>query len=104
MVFVFLCHIFECYFSLYCCGIYPNAECDLSLLSLVYWLCYTLRMYTDVFFLVCFICIGVRIASKVCSDFCCISLVVHIGAQPVVPLVCQGLNRAASEVRFRGEI
>ena len=41
------------------------------------------------FFLVCFICIGVRIGSNVCSGFCCISLVVHIGAQPVVPLVAK---------------
>ena len=26
---------------------------------------------------------------SVCSGFCCISLVVHIGAQPVVPLAAK---------------
>ena len=46
-------------------------------------------VYRCLFFLVCFICIGVRIGSNVCSGFCCISLVVHIGAQPVVPLVAK---------------
>ena len=46
-------------------------------------------MYIDVFFLVCFICVGVRIVSNVYSGFCCISMVVQVGAQPVVPLVAK---------------
>ena len=46
-------------------------------------------VYRCLFFLVCFICIGVRIVSNVCSGFCCLSLVVHIGAQPLVTLVTQ---------------
>ena len=41
------------------------------------------------FFLVCFICIGVRILSNVCSGSCCLSLVMRIGTQPVVPLVAK---------------
>ena len=46
-------------------------------------------VYRCLFLLVCSICIGVRIVSNVCSGFCCNSLVVHIFAQPVVPLVAK---------------
>ena len=56
------------------------------------------------FFLVYFICMGVRIVSNVCSGFCSISLVGHVGAQPVVPLVAKDstarLQRLDSEVRI----
>ena len=40
-------------------------------------------------FFVCSICMGVRIVSNVCSGFCCISMAVHLGAHPVVPLVAK---------------
>ena len=62
-------------------------------------------MYIDVFFfLVCFICIGVRIVSNACSGFCCLSLVVQIGARPVVPLVAKGSTERLQRLRFREEI
>ena len=66
-------------------------------------------MYIDVcIFLVCFICIGVRVVSNVCSGFCCLSLVVYIDAQRVVPLVSKDstepLQSWDSEVKPGGRL
>ena len=53
--------------------------------------------------MLCFICIGVRIASKVCSGFL-LSFAGRAHWRAACSSVdCQGLNRTASEVRLRSE-
>ena len=97
MLILNLWHIFKCYsfFFVSYFGMLSvfvllwhisNPKFDLWLLVS----CFKDYIYIYVFFfLVCFICIGVRIVSNVWSGFCCLSLVVHIGAQSVVPLVAK---------------
>ena len=59
---------------------------------------YILNIYIYFVVLVCFICIGVRIAFNVYSSSLLSFVVVHIGTQPVVPLVAK-----TQPCSFRGE-
>ena len=109
----YLRHIFECYSYVY--DIIWNAIC-LCIVVEYFWmlnktcdcLFLVVRIYIYIYiyiyvFFVCFICIGVRIVWNVWSGYCCLLLVVHIGAHPVVPLVSKDSTerrqRWFSEVR-----